>query len=239
MDKIINFSNTAEGKAQSKRLVDCRFKLGCPNAKVFFEKYSQGRFSYPQYQKYESGERLLSKKAAMLYAEIFDVDWEWLKDGDKIIQNLSIKQIFRIGFVKAGAWTEAIQLPRDEWLPINYPINDNLRKRNVFALGVRGNSMNKIFPPERTTLICLDIADYCDMVPDGIQNGDFIVAQRVSNDGKYEATVKKYNRLDDTTVVLEAMSTDPRYTNIIVGSESCEYQIIAVVIDYQTKLKNL
>mgnify|MGYP001088213176 FL=1 len=77
------------------------------------------------------------------------------------------------------------------------------------------------------------------MVPDGIQNGDFIVAQRVSNDGKYEATVKKYNRLDDNTVVLEAMSTDPRYTNIIVGSESCEYQIIAVVIDYQTKLKDL
>ena len=80
MDKIINFSNTAEGKAQSKRLVDCRFKLGCPNAKVFFEKYSQGRFSYPQYQKYESGERLLSKKAAILYAGIFDVDWEWLKE---------------------------------------------------------------------------------------------------------------------------------------------------------------
>lgn len=152
---------------------------------------------------------------------------------------LAVKQIFRIGFVEAGAWTETIQLPRDEWLPVNYPINDNLRKRNVFALGVRGNSMNKIFPPERTTLICLDIADYCDMVPDGIQNGDFIVAQRVSNDGKYEATVKKYNRLDDNTVVLEAMSTDPRYTNIIVGSESCEYQIIAVVIDYQTKLKDL
>jgi SOS-response transcriptional repressor LexA len=151
----------------------------------------------------------------------------------------AVKQIFRIGFVEAGAWTEASQLPRDEWLPVNYPINDNLRKRNIFALGVRGNSMNKIFPPERTTLICLDIADYCDMVPDGIQNGDFIVAQRVSNDGKYEATVKKYNRLDDNTVVLEAMSTDPRYTNIIVGSESCEYQIIAVVIDYQTKLKDL
>lgn len=149
------------------------------------------------------------------------------------------EQIYRIGFVEAGAWTEAVQLPRDEWLPVNYPINDNLRKRNVFALGVRGNSMNKIFPPERTTLICLDIRDYCDMVKEGIQNGDFVVAQRVSNDGKYEATVKRYTRIDEGTVVLEAMSSDPRYTNIIVGSENCEYQITAVVIDYQTKLKDL
>ncbi len=155
------------------------------------------------------------------------------------LNTLAVQQVYRIGFVEAGAWTEAVQLPRDEWRPVNYPINDNLRKRNVFALGVRGSSMNKIFPPERTTLICLDIADYCDMVPEGIQNGDFIIAQRVSNDGKYEATVKRYNRLDDNTVVLEAMSTDPRYTNIIVGSESCEYQITAVVIDYQTKLKDL
>lgn len=152
---------------------------------------------------------------------------------------LSVKQIFRIGFVEAGAWTEAVQLPRDEWLPVNYPINDNLRKRNVFALGVRGNSMNKIFPPDRTTLICLDIRDYCDMVKEGIQNGDFVVAQRVSNDGRYEATVKRYTRIDEGMVVLEAMSNDPRYTNIIVGSENCEYQITAVVIDYQTKLKDL
>lgn len=158
---------------------------------------------------------------------------------DDELRAINVQQVYRIGFVEAGAWTEAAQLPQDEWQPVNYPINDNLKGRNIFALGVRGNSMNKIFPPERTTLICLSIEDYCDLVKEGIQNGDFVVAQRVSNDGKYEATVKRYNRLDDNTVVLEAMSSDPRYTNIIVGSENCEYQIIAVVIDYQTKLKDL
>lgn len=194
--------------------------------------------SQPRLNQWLNGRREPDAENIQNFCKIFGITPNALFE-DEQSTVLAVKQIFRIGFVEAGAWTEAIQLPRDEWLPINYPINDNLRKRNVFALGVRGNSMNKIFPPERTTLICLDIADYCDMVPDGIQNGDFIVAQRVSNDGKYEATVKKYNRLDDNTVVLEAMSTDPRYTNIIVGSESCEYQIIAVVIDYQTKLKNL
>ncbi|MBS4773101.1 MAG: hypothetical protein KHX55_02360 [Proteobacteria bacterium] len=180
--------------------------------------------------------RVLKEKDRKIVAKLLEVDEQEIADVDL---TPSIATIYRIGFVEAGAWTEAVQLPRDEWLPVNYPINDNLRKRNVFALGVRGNSMNKIFPPDRTTLICLDIRDYCDMVKEGIQNGDFVVAQRVSTDGKYEATVKRYTRIDEGTVVLEAMSNDPRYTNIIVGSENCEYQITAVVIDYQTKLKDL
>lgn len=184
----------------------------------------------------ENGKRALDQNTIVSIANALNIS-----PADLVIENpfLPTHQIYRIGFVEAGAWTEAEQLPRDEWLPVNYPINDNLKGRKIFALGVRGNSMNKIFPPERTTLICLGISDYCDLVKEGIQNGDFIVAQRVSNDGKYEAIVKRYNRLDDNTVVLEAMSSDPRYTNIIVGSENCEYQIIAVVIDYQTKLKDL
>lgn len=240
MEKAINYANTPEGKSQSKRLVDCRLKLGCVNAKMFFEKFSQGRFSYPQYQKYESGERLLSKKASMLYANIFGVDWEWLQKGvsSQLISSNTIL-INRIGFVEAGVWTEEAELPRDEWQAVNYAMNDSLKGKNVFALGVRGNSMNKIFPPGKTTLICLSIEDYYDLNPDGVQNGDYVIAQRVSTDGKYEATVKRYNKLDDSTIILEAMSTDPRYTNIIVGSESCEYKIIAVVIDFQTKLKDL
>lgn len=234
MEKTINFANTVEGKAQSKKLVDCRLKLGCATAKDFYDKFNNGIFSYSQYQKYESGERLLSKKAAMLYANIFNVDWEWLKGNVQ-----QIKEIYRIGFVEAGVWTEAAELPRDEWQAVNYAMNDSLKGRNVFALGVRGNSMNKIFPPEKTTLICLSIEDYYDLNPDGVQNGDYVIAQRVSADGKYEATVKRYNKLDDGTIILEAMSTDPRYINIIVGGESCEYKIIAVVIDFQTKLKDL
>lgn len=180
--------------------------------------------------------RTLKEKDRQIVAKILEIPEQEIAE---VELTPTITTIYRIGFVEAGAWTEAEQLPRDEWLPVNYPINDNLKGRKIFALGVRGNSMNKIFPPERTTLICLGISDYCDLVKEGIQNGDFIIAQRVSNNGKYEATVKRYNRLDDNTVVLEAMSSDPRYTNIIVGSENCEYQIIAVVIDYQTKLKDL
>lgn len=146
------------------------------------------------------------------------------------------KTIHKIGFVEAGVWQKALQLPETEWTDVYYPLNENLRNKNIFALGVRGNSMNKIFSPERTTLICCCIDDY----PYPIENGDYVIAQRVSVDGEYEATVKRFQKIDDGTIILEAMSTDPRYTNIICKSQDdCEYQIKAVVIDYQTKLKNI
>ena len=184
----------------------------------------------------ENGKRALDQNTIISIAKALNISPAELVMEDTIAATTTIN---RIGFVEAGVWTEAAQLPQDEWLPISYPVNDNLKKRNVFALGVKGNSMNKIFPPNKTTLICLDIADYCCLIKEGVQNGDFVIAQRTSKDGKYEATVKRYNRLDDNTIVLEAMSTDPRYSNIIVGDEDCEYRIIAVVIDYQTKLKDL
>lgn len=77
----VRYSETPEGKAQAERMFKCRLKKGCASAKDFFEKFSNGNFSYPQYQKYESGERPLSFKAAMMYADLFGVNWEWLKDG--------------------------------------------------------------------------------------------------------------------------------------------------------------
>ena len=191
-----------------------------------------------------AGKRLIKADEIIPMATFLEMDivdfMHLLSSSDTNLKNTpKINTVYRVGFVEAGVWTEAAELPRDEWQAVNYAMNDSLKGRNVFALGVRGNSMNKIFPPEKTTLICLSIEDYYDLNPDGVQNGDYVIAQRISADGKYEATVKRYNKLDDGTIILEAMSTDPRYTNIIVGSESCEYKIIAVVIDFQTKLKDL
>lgn len=98
----------------------------------------------------------------------------------------------------------------------------------------------KIFPPERTTLICLDINDYYDINSDGIQNGDYIIAQRISKDGKYEATVKRYTRIDANTVILSPESTDDSFKPIVLtANDNNGYEIKAVVIDYQMKLKKL
>lgn len=81
MTDTVNNSQTLQGKEQSKRLIELRLALGCRSAKEFFDKYSNGRFSYPQYQKYESGERLLSAKSAILYSLIFKCDPDYLRFG--------------------------------------------------------------------------------------------------------------------------------------------------------------
>ena len=80
----INFSNTPEGKAQSERLINCRIALGHKNAYDFYLAYGQNgdAFSYPAWQKYESGERLLSAKAAVKFATILNKDADWLRFGD-------------------------------------------------------------------------------------------------------------------------------------------------------------
>ncbi len=68
---------------QSQRMIQCRLQLGCRDAMDFYKKYADGGrlFSYPKYQKHESGERPLNEKSAMLYADIFQVDWKWLLNG--------------------------------------------------------------------------------------------------------------------------------------------------------------
>lgn len=86
-----SFANTPQGKSQAKRLVECRIALGCSSAKDFYLQYGKNKgmdgndlFSYPQYQKYESGERLLGRKASIQFAQIFKKDWEWLQNGDEL-----------------------------------------------------------------------------------------------------------------------------------------------------------
>lgn len=149
------------------------------------------------------------------------------------IDSKDISFLFMIGFVEAGKWNEACQLPESEWRELYYSKSKALDGKRIFALGVKGNSMNKRFPPETTTLICCHIEDY----PLPIENGDYVIAQRISKDGLCESTVKKYSRMDDGVIILEAESTDPRYTNIVVSEDGKEYSIIAVVIDFNTKLK--
>ena len=103
--------------------------------------------------------------------------------------------------------------------------------------------MNRIFPAEKTTLICMDINDFYNLNADGVQNGDYVIAQRISIDGKYEATVKRFTRVDENTVILSPESTDESYKPIIITNTNANdnngYEIKAVVIDYQMKLKKL
>lgn len=143
-----------------------------------------------------------------------------------------IKQIFKVGYVQAGKFNDAAELPRSEWQAVPYAVDDTYSGADIFALGVHGNSMNKIFPPDKTTLVCCPIIDWVDKNPDGDLNGKYIIAYRTSPDGKIEATVKKYNKIDENLVILEPESTDPEFKQIVLTPDNNEYEIHAVVISY-------
>lgn len=196
-------------------------------------------FSQQAIAKFESGERTIDENKIYVFSKVLQLDpAEFFRATSQTASNIVI--INKIGFVEAGTWQEALQLPESEWEAVCYETNDNIRGKKIFALGVKGNSMNRIFPPEKTTLICLDINDYYDINTEGIQNGDYVIAQRVSNDGKYEATVKRYTKIDSNTVILSPESTDDSFQPIVLSAnDNNGYEIKAVVIDYQMKLKKL
>lgn len=146
----------------------------------------------------------------------------------------TLDQIMRVGFVQAGAWNEACQLPEDEWEGISYNISDTLKGKRIFALGVRGSSMNKKFPPETTTLICCDINDF----GKDPEDGDYIIAYR-KKAGLCEATVKRFYKISEDEFLLRAESDDPTFFDITIKRDGSEYEIGAIVIDYQIRLKNI
>ena len=181
------------------------------------------------------GIRRIQSAEIPLMARFLDLDLEnFVKYVTGQTSELSIpvrtKTIYKVGYVQAGKFNEACQLPENEWETIPYPINDNYKKANIFALGVKGDSMNLVFPPERTTLICCPLEDWLEANQNTEIEGKYIIAYRRTPDGLCEATVKKYTKIDDSTVILVAESTNPEIKPIVLHPDSNEYEIAAVVI---------
>lgn len=90
--------------------------------------------------------------------------------------------------------------------------------------------MNLVFPPDKTTLICCPLADWLEVNNSTDIEGKYIIAYRRTPDGLCEATVKKYTKIDDSTIILVAESTNPEIKPIVLHPDSNEYEIAAVVI---------
>lgn len=201
---------------QSERLVLARLKLGCRDAMDFYKKYSQnGRlFSYPKYQKHESGERPLNEKSAITYSKIFNVDWEWLMRGDGNVQ----PQTVAIDVVDAIACCG------------NGHVNFNTH--------VVGQQMMSVSAFHQITTVRPDLIKILKVVGDSmeptISNGDFvwvdISCQTPVGDGIYmfcigdRLVVKRVqiNPLDNT---IQILSDNPKYMPI----KADNYQSVNVV----------
>lgn len=201
-----------------------RMELGLSQAKLG-EKVG---YTQQAIQLIENGKRKLDEDNIITFAKALGISPADILS--EFSQPSPVRTIFKVGYVQAGKFNEACQLPENEWETIPYPINDNYKKANIFALGVKGDSMNLVFPPERTTLICCPLADWLEANQDADIEGRYIIAYRRTPDGLCEATVKKYTKIDASTIILVAESTNPEIKPIVLHPDSNEYEIAAVVI---------
>lgn len=175
--------------------------------------------------RYEKGYPIPLSKIAKV-ADVLGIDKAELLPPE--LRSSAMAYINKVGYVQAGKFNEACQLPESEWEQIPYSGS----YPQAFALGVLGDSMNLVFPPEVTTLICVPLADWIQANPETSIEGKYVIVYKKSPDGKIEATVKKYTRVDFHTIILVAESSNPEIRPIVLTPDNNEYEIHAVVVSY-------
>ena len=92
------------------------------------------------------------------------------------------------GVVQAGIWSESQSDALEAWeIPsLVVPIPEMYRFARPYALIVRGESMNLVFP-EGTYLVCVSVDDLGAEPPDGA----YVIVQRTNTAGEIEATCKR------------------------------------------------
>lgn len=96
-----------------------------------------------------------------------------------------------IGEVEAGVWKDAMEWDADDRFPVVIPGIKHRSGLELFALRVRGPSMNRVFPDGAIVVVVRTVA-----VADP-RSGDFVVVQRRRDDGTIEATLKQLE-IDET-----------------------------------------
>lgn len=134
-----------------------------------------------------------------------------------------------IGYVQAGLWQEARQWEVSDFKPIYMPTDERFNGKRVYALEIRGNSMNLIYPAG-SCVVCVSAEDYADVVGE-IESGKKVVVERKNPmDMTIEATVKEFVKNEYGTYLMPH-STDPSFTPIRTDDGSAgEVKITGVVI---------
>lgn len=200
--------------SQSQRLIECRLSLGCRDAMDFYKKYSQEGtlFSYPKYQKHESGERPLNEKSAIVYANIFKVSWEWLLTGKTFSDTISLDVVDTIACCGNGVVNFDTNVIGQHSITLSaLKQQTSISPENIKILQVVGDSMEPTI--SHNDFVWVDIS--CKQpISDGIYLfciGDRLVVKRV-----------QINPFDNS---IEILSDNPNYKPI----KSDNYQNVNVV----------
>lgn len=138
---------------------------------------------------------------------------------------LEVRRVPVLGIVQAGAWTEVYD---DEPTPLEWIVFDEpeYARTEVFALIVRGPSVNKEYP-DGSRVICIPAATA------GIREGDFVVVRR-RRGGFAETTLKQIQVGSDGDIELWPRSDDPAFQEPIRLRETRDPEeapeVLAVVV---------
>lgn len=128
------------------------------------------------------------------------------------VEDLSSSKIPVIGEVPGGDLTLAIQEPPDKFIPFSS------KRKSIFALRVRGNSMSRIAPDGSYAVV-----DVSDNTPDQLSNQPVVAL--IHNGFEYECSFKIFKRHPDR---FEPLSVEPGYDTIFPGDR--EWKIFGRVI---------
>ena len=152
-------------------------------------------------QRLETGKRKLTQEWAEALAPALRVHV------DEVFGNIlpiAKNGIPVLGDVQAGVWREIDTVDEEKYPPLPLSPDPRYHERAQFALMVRGESMNKVFPPGQF-IVCVRWSE----INRGPRDGDLVVVER-RRDGLIEATVKRV-AIKGQKLYLMPESTDPRF----------------------------
>lgn len=112
------------------------------------------------------------------------------------------------GYVQAGVWMDAFELPPEDQELYPAPIGAKSYRDKAFWLKVRGDSMNLANMPDGALLLCLRLHDYIEVRD--VVSGDKVIAHREGPAG-VEATVKELEVRPDGSHWLWPRSDNPEH----------------------------
>lgn len=163
----------------------------------------------PTYLSHENGTRGIRADAAAKYGRAYGVPPEWILYGKGGPQSAKrpTKPIYLRGYVQAGLWQPNWEWEgeADAWQEVVIPRPPRFAGVDLFALEVRGESMNLVYPPG-TLLICASVHD----LPDR-QSGDAVIIRRWNDAGDVEMTCKEFRQEPDGSIWLWPRSSRPEH----------------------------
>lgn len=177
-----------------------------------------------------NGKRKITSDFINLFSERMGISIESLLSRGKNTAQSTAREVPVIGFVQAGYWQEALEWTPEKIYYAYIPEFAEYRGRQICALEVRGDSMNKIYP-EGTCVAYVSKFDYAAIHGDDIPSGKRVICQRNNpSDGTIEATVKEYIKNEYGTYLIPH-STNPAHQPYRIDDGSNGHvEIIGVVI---------